>query len=73
MADNTTTTVQTGIGLPTILFLIFLTLRLMDKIDWPWYAVASPLIIPWVLILVFFAIATIFTGIVGVISFFSKS
>lgn len=38
---NTTT-----IGLPTILFLVFLVLQLTDHIDWPWYAVAAPLLVP---------------------------
>jgi len=34
-------------SLPTILFLIFLIMRLTDTIDWPWYVVASPILIAW--------------------------
>lgn len=29
-----------------ILFIVFLVLQLTDHIDWPWYAVAAPLLIP---------------------------
>lgn len=28
-----------------VLFLIFLVLRLTEQVDWPWYAVAAPLLI----------------------------
>lgn len=33
-------------GLPTILFLIFLILKLTDNIDWSWWWVTAPLWIP---------------------------
>jgi hypothetical protein len=42
-----------GIGLLTILFLIFLTLKLGgwgDVATWSWWWVCSPLWIPWVLL-----------------------
>lgn len=45
MADNTTV-VRSGIGLPTLLFVVFLVLQLTGNIDWPWYAIAAPLLIP---------------------------
>jgi hypothetical protein len=35
-----------GIGFGTILFLIFLTLKLTNYIDWSWWWVFSPLWIP---------------------------
>jgi hypothetical protein len=35
------------ISLPGALFLIFLTLKLVDKIDWSWLWVTSPLWIPF--------------------------
>lgn len=35
-----------------LLFLVFLVLRLTDRIDWAWYWVAMPLIWPIVVILV---------------------
>lgn len=45
------------IGLPTLLFLIFLILKLTDKIDWSWFWVCSPLVIGagiWVVAMAFF-------------------
>ena len=46
-----------------ILFLIFLVLQLTGNIDWPWYAVAAPLLIAWgfglFLILTFAVIAVL--------------
>jgi hypothetical protein len=35
-----------GIGLGTLLFLIFLILKLTDNIDWSWWWVTAPLWIP---------------------------
>jgi len=43
MADNNT---SNGIGFGTVLFLVFLVLKLTDNIDWSWWWVASPLWIP---------------------------
>lgn len=35
-----------GIGLGTVLFLIFLVLKLTNHIDWSWWWVTAPLWIP---------------------------
>lgn len=35
-----------GFGIPTVLFIIFLVLKLTDTIAWSWWWVASPLWIP---------------------------
>ena len=42
---------SSSIGLPGILFLIFLVLKLTDNIDWSWWWVTSPLWIPIALII----------------------
>lgn len=48
MADNIqTVSTRSTLGLSTVLFLIFLVLRLTGNIDWAWYWVASPLWIGW--------------------------
>ena len=39
-----------GLGVGTILFLIFLVLKLTNFIDWSWWWVTSPLWIPLVII-----------------------
>tara|TARA_Y100001937_G_scaffold124692_1_gene189915 strand:+ start:1723 stop:1920 length:198 start_codon:yes stop_codon:yes gene_type:complete len=41
-----TKTSSGGLGLGTVLFLIFLVLKLTDKIDWSWWWITSPLWIP---------------------------
>jgi hypothetical protein len=47
MANKTS---SSGIGIGTILFLIFMTLKLTGSIDWSWWWVTSPLWIPLALI-----------------------
>jgi len=57
MADNNT---SSGIGLGSILFIVFLVLKLTGTIDWSWWWVTSPLWIP-------LTIAAAILGITGVI------
>jgi hypothetical protein len=57
MADNNT---SSGIGLGSILFIVFLVLKLTGTIDWSWWWVTSPLWIP-------LTIAAAVLGITGVI------
>lgn len=42
---------STGISLGTVLFLIFMILKLTGAIDWSWWWVTSPLWIPFVAII----------------------
>lgn len=62
MAEKTVV-IQRGMGLPTLLFIVFLVLQLTGNIAWPWYAVAAPLLIPlglgllWVLFMLIVAVA----------------
>lgn len=42
MAQNTVINNYKGLGLPTILSLIFVVLKLTGHIDWPWIWVVSP-------------------------------
>lgn len=46
-----------GIGFGTVLFLIFLVLKLTNYIDWSWWWVTAPLWIPIAIIFVVFFIA----------------
>ena len=43
MANNNT---SNGIGFGTVLFLVFLVLKLTGNIDWSWWWVTSPLWVP---------------------------
>lgn len=48
-----------GLGLGTVLFLIFMVLKLTNYIDWSWWWVTAPLWIPIVIL-----------GIVGLLAIF---
>ena len=64
MADNKNTSNEIGLG--TIIFLIFLTLKLGGwgvVATWSWWWITSPLWIPVVLIIIILLIAFIFKNI----------
>ena len=48
-----------GIGIGMILFLIFMTLKLTNNIDWSWWWVTAPLWIPVALVLGLLVVALI--------------
>ena len=56
---------EEGIGLGTILFVVFLVLKLTETIDWSWWWVTAPLWIPVGLVLVIAIIAGILSAIFG--------
>ncbi|MBW2596978.1 MAG: hypothetical protein JRC93_13635 [Deltaproteobacteria bacterium] len=62
MAEKKTS--PSGLGLPGVLFLIFLVLKLTDNIDWSWGWVFSPVWIPAVVAVVLVLVA----GIVALIN-----
>lgn len=45
-----------GIGLPMLLFIVFLILKLCKTIDWSWWWVTSPL---WIMVLLSIAVMII--------------
>lgn len=49
-----------GLGFGTVLFLIFLVLKLTNTIDWSWWWVTSPLWIPVASVMVLVIIALTF-------------
>jgi hypothetical protein len=59
MADNKST--SSGLGLGSVLFIVFLVLKLTGNIDWSWWWVTSPLWIPLTL-------GVIILGIVGLVA-----
>jgi hypothetical protein len=67
MSNNKSTTTSSGIGIWTIIFLIFLTLKLAEIGPvqyWSWWWVTAPLWIPLVGFLVFAGIAVIMAAII---------
>lgn len=51
-----------GIGLGGVLFIVFLVLKLTDKIDWSWWWVTSPLWIPAAIVATIFAFGLFLIG-----------
>jgi hypothetical protein len=62
MANNNT---SNGIGFGTVLFLVFLVLKLTGNIDWSWWWVTSPIWIP-------LALGVVVMGILGLIIYGRK-
>lgn len=54
-----------GIGLGTILFVVFLVLKLTNYIDWSWWWVTAPLWIPLALVLLFLVVIGVIALIVS--------
>jgi hypothetical protein len=57
-----------SIGTVTVLFLIFLVLKLTGFIDWSWWWVTSPIWISAGIVLIVVAVAVLILGIVGLVS-----
>lgn len=55
MADQTVTVRGSGNTLGTLLFLVFLVLKLTGVIAWSWWWITAPLWIPFVLVLLAFS------------------
>jgi len=47
-------------SIPTILFIVFLVLKLTGEIDWSWWWVTSPLWVPLAAVFVLIVIALVF-------------
>jgi hypothetical protein len=56
---------ESGISLGTILFIVFLILKLTETIDWSWWWVTAPLWIPVALAVVFLIISGIILFLFG--------
>lgn len=56
-----------GIGIGTVLFLIFLVLKLTNYIDWSWWWITSPLWLPLVTGLTIAALAVLLALIIETI------
>lgn len=54
--SNTTTASSGGIGFGGILTILFIGLKLTGYIDWSWWFVLSPILIPLVIVLLLIAV-----------------
>jgi uncharacterized membrane protein len=66
MADNSNA--AGGAGLGTILFIVFLVLKLTNLITWSWWWVTSPLWIPVAMIIVIALLYIVFKGIENILN-----
>ena len=69
MSNNEVKVKSGGMGIGTILFLIFMTLKLTGDIDWSWWWVTAPLWIPLVGFLAFAGIAVVIAIIIAYIGY----
>jgi hypothetical protein len=69
MSNNEVKVKSRGMGIGTILFLIFMTLKLTGDIDWSWWWVTAPLWIPLVGFLAFAGIAVVIAIIIAYIGY----
>ena len=54
---------SSGIGLPGVLFVVFLVLKLTGNIDWSWWWVTSPIWIPFLAaVAILITLIVIFVG-----------
>lgn len=58
-SKSTSTSRSNGIGLGTVLFIVFLVLKLTDVIDWSWWWVTAPLWIPFGLVVLVMLVALV--------------
>lgn len=63
MSDTESRTTGNGLGFGTVLFFIFLVLKLTHVIAWSWWWVTAPLWIPAGFVAVLFVLAAIFTAV----------
>lgn len=59
---DTSTTSSTGIGFCGALFLVLLTLRLLDVIDWSWWLIFAPIWVPFTISIILIIVGLIFIG-----------
>lgn len=59
-----------GLSFSSILFLVFLVLKLTNVIDWSWWWVTSPL---WIPIIIFFVVVSGVYAFYKILGYYSKN
>lgn len=67
MSDAKTTTIQVGPGGMTVLTIVFVLLKVYDKIDWSWWWVFSPLWIPAAIVIGIMLLMAVVAGVVAML------
>jgi len=61
-----------GVGLPSLVFIVFLILKLVGTIDWSWWWITAPLWIPIVIVIIIVIIVLIVAIFVAMIDVIIK-
>lgn len=69
MAEKANVSVSGGVGFPTLLFLVFLVLKLTGVIAWSWVWVTAPL---WISLGLSVVALVVFLAIVGIIAWLGR-
>ncbi|MCK4899910.1 MAG: hypothetical protein KAS38_14080 [Anaerolineales bacterium] len=59
MSDNNTATASGGVGCLSLLGILFVALKLLDKIDWDWIWVLAPFWIQAVIVVIILGIIVV--------------
>jgi len=59
MAEKTSSSSSSGIGFTGLLTIVFITLKLLDIIDWSWFWILSPIIFSISILVILFVIGII--------------
>lgn len=51
MTERRSSSTSTGVSLLTVVTVVFITLKLTSVIDWSWWWVLAPTLIPWAFVL----------------------
>jgi hypothetical protein len=57
-----------GISLSSLIFLVFLVLKLCNVIDWSWWWVTAPLWIPFAFVIAIFVVVVLFAIVLNCIT-----
>jgi len=65
--SESNTAASGGIGFTGLLTIVFITLKLLDKIDWSWWWVLSPIWLTLILVLAILIICVVIAIIVEIV------
>lgn len=73
MNNKKTVRVSSGVSLSTVVFIVFLILKLTNVIDWSWWWVTAPLWIPFAVLIAICTVLFIVGVFIGIIRGIVKS
>ena len=68
--ENNSNVSNHGLSFSSVLFLVFLVLKLTNVIDWSWWWVTAPL---WIPIIIFFVLVSGMYGFYKILGYYNKN